>query len=260
VSPGAAPDVVAFLARAAREFRRGGWVFTGFHWPVLAGELAARLDREEGQVRFAQLFEAGGVTVGPAGAALPTSTTDYAAFGSALTWRGSTTDVLSALVRRADRVVLDAANVDLAGRVNSSMIGPAERPRVRLPGGGGAADAAFAARELVLLHGGGDVRRVVAQVEHVTAEPGTPREVRLLTRWGTVLLGQHPRLVERVEGPDGERFREHLAGLGAEVADARPVVALSSDEERLAEAVLAEAAARGYSAARAALADAPGLA
>ena len=46
---------VDFLARASREYTRGGWVFTGFHWPVLAGETAARLAPDE----FAQIFEAG---------------------------------------------------------------------------------------------------------------------------------------------------------------------------------------------------------
>ena len=52
---------VDFLVRAAREFRRGGWVFTGFHWPVLAGHLAWRLPGEE----FAQVFEAGAGSFGP---------------------------------------------------------------------------------------------------------------------------------------------------------------------------------------------------
>ena len=64
-------------------------------------------------------------------------------------------------MRRADRVVLDAANVDLRGRVNATAIGPYARPRVRLAGGGGAADAARHARELVLLHGGTDPERLV---------------------------------------------------------------------------------------------------
>ncbi|MFL6125953.1 MAG: hypothetical protein ACJ73U_40775, partial [Actinophytocola sp.] len=118
---------VAFLAGAAREFH--GWVFTGFHWPVLAGEVATRLGRP-----CRQLFEAGFATDGPA-AELPTSTTDFAAFTPV--WRGSTGDVLGSLVRRVDLVVLDAANVDLAGRVNSTAIGDYRSPRVRLPGGGG---------------------------------------------------------------------------------------------------------------------------
>jgi glutaconate CoA-transferase, subunit B len=246
-------DVAAFLARAAREFRGRGWVFTGFHWPVLAGELAARLDHAEGRTTFAQLFEAGAVTVGPAGAALPTSTTDYAAYDGAIRWRGTTTDVLAALVRRADRVVLDAANVDLRGRVNSSMVGPGARPTVRLPGGGGAADAAAAARDLVLLHGGGDPRRIVPEVEHVTAAPGPGAAVTLLTRWGTLDLAARPRLVGVVEGPGSDRFLAHLAALGVVTDGAAVLDVPPAGELRLAREVLEEAAGRGYAVARAAL-------
>lgn len=246
-------DVAAFLVRAAREFRGHGWVFTGFHWPVLAGELAARMDRAEGRTTFAQLFEAGAVTIGPAGAGVPTSTTDYAAYGDAIRWRGTTSDVLAALVRRADRVVLDAANVDLRGRVNSSMVGPGARPDVRLPGGGGAADAAAGARHLVLLHGGADPRRIVPAVEHVTAAPGPGTAVTLLTRWGTLRLGGRPALVAAAEGPGTAEFLAHLAGMGVPADGAVALDPPSAEEARLAGEVLEEAAARGYAVARAAV-------
>jgi glutaconate CoA-transferase subunit B len=228
--------------RGAREFLRGGWVFTGFHWPVLAGQLAARLDPDA----FAQLFEAGATSHGAA-PRLPTSTTDYAAFGPALAWRGTTTAVFPALARRADRVVLDAANADLTGAVNATAIGPYARPRVRLAGGGGAADAAAAARELVLLHGGEDPRRIVAAVEHVTAAPRTAARVRLLTRWATLELHPSPRIVEVDAGAPGTaQALAHLRALGVADGDAQPVLAPSAHEAQVARELLAEAAQRGY--------------
>lgn len=226
-------EVVAFLALAAREFR--GWVFTGFHWPVLAGEVAARLGGS-----FRQLFEAGFATEGPA-AELPTSTTDFAAFGDAIVWRG---DVLATVVRRADLVVLDAANVDLAGRVNSTAIGDYRAPRVRMPGGGGAPDAAAAARDLLLLYGGADPGRIVERVEHVTAAPGGP--VRLRTRWGTVRLGARPRLLTRT----GDVLVDRLRELGVEVSGARPEEPPTERELAVAAEVLTAAAKRGYVVAR----------
>ncbi|KAA9157615.1 co-chaperone HscB [Amycolatopsis acidicola] len=231
-------EVLAFLVRAAREFR--GWVFTGFHWPVLAGEVAVRLGSP---VR--QLFEAGFATDGPADT-LPTSTTDFAAFGSAIAWRGSTGDVLGGLVRRADLVVLDAANVDLAGRVNSTAIGDYARPKVRLPGGGGAADAAAGARNLLLLHGGSDPARIVARVGHVTAAP-TAR-VRLLTRWGTLELGAAPRLLTSA-GEDAA-FLARLRELGVDAEAPVPEKPPSTQEAAVAAKVLTEAAGRGYVVAR----------
>jgi glutaconate CoA-transferase subunit B len=227
-------EVVAFLALAAREFR--GWVFTGFHWPVLAGEVAARLNDR----RFRQLFEAGFATEGPA-AELPTSTTDFAAFGDAVVWRG---DVLGTMVRRADLVVLDAANVDLAGRVNSTAIGDYRSPRVRMPGGGGAPDAAGAARDLLLLYGGANPSRIVERVEHVTAAPGGP--VLLRTRWGTVRLGAEPRLLTTT----GEVLADRLRELGVDTSGARQEEPPSEREMSVAAEVLTEAAKRGYLVAR----------
>jgi glutaconate CoA-transferase subunit B len=244
---------VDFLARASREYTRGGWVFTGFHWPVLAGETAARLAPDA----FAQIFEAGATTRGAA-EQLPTSTTDFAAFGSALSWSGSTAAVFAGIVRRADRVVLDAANVDLRGRVNSTAIGPYERPTVRLPGGGGAADAAAAARELVLLHGAETADRIVTAVEHVTARPPAGVPVRLVTRWGVLALdAEPPRLCEVDEtGSGAAEALAHLKSLGVEM-DAATDWAVPTDAERAAAAeVLERAAARGYVVARRALAEA----
>ncbi|KOX07746.1 co-chaperone HscB [Micromonospora profundi] len=230
---------VDFLARAAREFRRGGWVFTGFHWPVLAGQCAYALDGEP----FTQVFEAG-ASVHSAGADVPTSTTDYPAYANGFGWLGSTADVLLAMGHRFDRVVLDASNVDLRGRINSSYVGPRQRPTVRLPGGGGAADIAAAARELVLLHGGQDVRRIVRTVEHVTAAPAPDALVRLHTRWGVVRLGADPRLEEITA--DAAAFRAHLAGLGVPTDGAVTRTPVTADERAAATDVLRRAAERGY--------------
>lgn len=233
---------VDFLARASREYTRGGWVFTGFHWPVLAGETAARLAPDD----FAQIFEAGATTFRAADL-MPTSTTDYAAFGEALAWRGTTAAVFAGIVRRVDRVVLDAANVDLRGAVNSTAIGPYTRPQVRLPGGGGAADAAAAARELVLLHGADSPERIVAAVEHVTARPGPGTPTRLVTRWGVVELGDEPRLAEvDRDVPGAEEAVAHLASLGVATDAAFPWPAPTDAERAAAAEVLELAAARGY--------------
>ena len=233
-------ETLAFLVRAAREYLRGGTIFSGFHWPVLAGQTAARLAPDA----FVQLFEAGAVACGPADS-LPTSTTDYAALGSSLAWIGDTAGTLPPLVRRASRVVLDAANVDLAGRINSTAVGPYRQPSVRLPGGGGSADAAFAARELVLLHGGNDPSRIVARVEHVTAAPAPGATVRLLTRWGTIRLDGGPRF-EELAGV----LPDHFTKLGVDASGAPEADPPSAPERAAAASVLSEAAVAGYVVAR----------
>lgn len=249
-SAGSPSPTLDFLVRAAREFRRGGWVFTGFHWPVLAGQLAHRLPGAE----FTQAFEAGASTH-EAGRLVPTSTTDYLAYGNAIGYVGDSASVLLAMARRFDRVVLDASNVDVLGRVNSSFIGERLRPTVRLPGGGGAPDIAAAARELVWLHGGTDLRRIQAKVEHVTAAPGRETLVRLHTRWGVARLGAEPALEEVADVEGAEGFVAHLEALGARTAGAAARAPVEAEELAAAAAVLQEAAERGYAVARRALTE-----
>jgi glutaconate CoA-transferase subunit B len=52
---------------------------------------------------------------------------------------------------RIDVGFLGAAQIDRIGNVNSTVIGDYDRPRVRLPGGGGAPEIAGSAREAVVL-------------------------------------------------------------------------------------------------------------
>jgi len=241
---------VDLLVRAAQEFRRGGWVFTGFHWPVLAGQVAHELAGEE----FTQVFEAGASTHGAA-RIVPTSTTDYPAYGNALGWVGDTAGALLAMARRYDRVVLDAANVDILGQVNSSYVGERVRPSVRLPGGGGAADVAAQARELVWLHGGDDMLRLVARVEHVTARPGPDSVVRLHTRWGCLRLDGQPHLEELADTPGSAEFLDRLAELGVSTGTAVPRPPADDEARRAAARVLREAAGRGYAAGRRAVTE-----
>jgi glutaconate CoA-transferase subunit B len=157
------------------------------------------------------------------------------------------------MARRFDRVVLDAGNVDLRGRVNSSFLGERGWPSVRLPGGGGAPDIAAAARELVWLHGGSDPSRLQAAVEHVTAAPGPQASVRLHTRWGELRLGASPALRTIADGPDVERFLARLTELEVPVDAAVPAAPVTADERARARDVLARAAERGYQVARQAL-------
>lgn len=240
---------VDFLVRSAREFRRGGWVFTGFHWPVLAGQLAYSLVGQP----FSQVFEAGASTHG-AGRLVPTSTTDYPAYANSLGFVGDSASILLAMARRFDRVILDASNIDVHGRVNSSFIGSRDKPSVRLPGGGGAPDIAARARELIWLSGGSDLRRIQANVEHVTAAPGPDSLVRLHTRWGIAVLGTGAKLEEIADVRGAAEFIRHLEDLGVST-DAPITRTQVRDAERDAALKLLQAAAeRGYQVARRALA------
>jgi glutaconate CoA-transferase, subunit B len=239
---------VDFLACASRVYRVGESAFTGFHWPVLAAEVAARLRPGT----FVHYLESG-FACNVAASEIPTSTTDQYAYAPAQCFHGNSCDVLLALAPRFDRVVLDAPNVDLRGQVNTTAVGPIGAPNARLPGGGGASDVAFGARELVLLFGGPQLGRIRAEVEHVTSSPGPATQIRLLTRWGSLHLGAEPSLVEVADLPGADTFVAHLVSLGVATEKAVRRRAVATDERDAAAEVLREAADRGYVVARSAL-------
>jgi glutaconate CoA-transferase subunit B len=242
---------VGFLVRAAEPFRRGGWVFTGFHWPVLAGSLGSRLNPDD----LVQVYEAGAACNATAGQ-IPTSTTDVYAYADAQCVRMTSADVLLALMRRFDCAVLDATNVDVFGRINSTAIGPIRQPTVRLPGGGGSSDVMARAAHVVLLHGGSEPGRIVATVEHVTATPRRNQFVQLITRWGVLELGQQPSLRSIVDGLGTDEFLAHLTELGIDVGSAQQEDAITSEDALAAMTVLQLASERGYRVARQAMQEA----
>lgn len=232
--------VQAFLARAAAEFEAGGWIFTGFNWPVLAARTARRLGTD-----FVQTLEAGAALHSDT-TELMTSTTDHFLTAPVTCWRGSLAEVVTSIVPRCTRVLIDAANVDIRGRTNSSAIGNWRSPKVRLPGGGGGPDVAVNARHLVLLHGGDQVERIVEAVTPITAAPGPDTRVELVTRWGRVRLGDDPRLLTVVDDDASSDFVSHLERIGVDTRSAGTEADLPATALEAAVHVLSEARARGY--------------
>ena len=69
-----------------------------------------------------------------------------------------------------DRMFLGAAQIDQRGRLNLSVIGDHDRPRVRLPGGGGAAVLAQVVRHIVVWRTRHALEVFVPRVDFVTAQ------------------------------------------------------------------------------------------
>jgi glutaconate CoA-transferase, subunit B len=68
-----------------------------------------------------------------------------------------------------DLVFLGCAQVDAEGRTNVSVIGPWDRPKVRLPGGGGAAVMMPTAKRVATWRTEHSTRTLVEQLDFVTA-------------------------------------------------------------------------------------------
>jgi glutaconate CoA-transferase subunit B len=153
---------------------------------------------------------------------------------------------------RIDVGFLGAAQIDRFGRLNSTVVGPYERPRVRLPGAGGAPEIAAAAREVIVLLGQRP-ETFVAELDFVTS---VGRPARVITDLGVLvpegetgeltLSHVHPGVsVDRVRAATGWPLR-----VAADLAETEPVTseelgALRELEARSARAHVAPGGRHG---------------
>ena len=150
---------------AARELEDGASVAVGTGAPCAAAMLAQRLHAPNLLI----LFEAGGVDARLP--EMPISVGDSRTFFQA-TMAGSMADIMNACARgMVDYTFLGGAQIDRYGNLNSTIIGPNHnRPKVRLPGSGGANDfGSFCWRMMVMTPQ--DKRRFVEKVDFMTT-PG----------------------------------------------------------------------------------------
>jgi glutaconate CoA-transferase subunit B len=149
---------------AARYLEDGATVVVGTGAPCAAAMLAQRIYSPNLMI----MFEAGGI--GPQLPSMPISVGDSRTF-----YRGvaaSTMPEIMAMCQRGmvDYCFLGGAQVDAYGNLNSTVIGPYDRPKVRLPGSGGANDLASLCWRTMMVTPQ-DRRRFVSKVDFVTT-PG----------------------------------------------------------------------------------------
>jgi glutaconate CoA-transferase, subunit B len=182
----------------ARELRDGQTVFTGVGAPMLATALAQRLHAP----RLTMVVEGG--VIGPEWKPgwLPISTKEMRA-----AHRASMLPAITDIFLMAQRGFLDVgfiggAQIDQYGNLNTTAIGGYERPKVRLPGSGGANDIISLCGEVIVLTAH-EPRRFVPRVDFITSpghlSGGDSRErsgllfgrvARVVTTLG--LFGFHP--------------------------------------------------------------------
>jgi glutaconate CoA-transferase subunit B len=149
---------------AARLLEDGKTAAIGTGVPCAAAMLAQRMHAPH----LVLLFEAGGVA--PQLPTMPISVGDSRSFYHAV-MATSMADIMETGQRGLiDYTFLGGAQIDPYGNLNSTCIGTYDRPKVRLPGSGGANDlASFCRRILVLIQH--DRRRFVEKLDFLTT-PG----------------------------------------------------------------------------------------
>jgi glutaconate CoA-transferase subunit B len=186
------PDEVMTVA-AARLLTDRSVCFVGIGLPSTAANLA-RLTHAP---RTVLVYESG--TIGSKPATLPLSIGD-----------GELAETADAVVPvpeifnywlqggRIDIGFLGAAQIDRRGNLNSTVIGDYERPKVRLPGGGGAPEIAAMAREVIVIMRQSP-RSFVERVDFRSSVPGTGAMV-VITDLGVL----------RLDAPSRELMLTHL--------------------------------------------------
>src|SRR5918912_3660910 len=141
----ATADEVMTVA-AARTLRNGAVVFVGIGLPISAANLARLTHAPE----LVLIYESGAIGAKPH--VLPLSIGD-----------GQLAETADAVVPvpeifaywlqggRVDVGFLGAAQIDRFANLNSTVIGDYERPKVRLPGGGGAPEIAAMAKKVIVM-------------------------------------------------------------------------------------------------------------
>lgn len=153
------------IAVASRELEDGCSVAVGTGAPCAAAMLAQKLYAPSLLI----LFEAGGID--PILPEMPISVGDSRSFNEA-SMAGSMNNIMNACARGfVDYTFLGGAQIDRYGNLNSTIIGDDyNKPKVRLPGSGGANDFGSLCWKMMVMTNQ-DKRRFVEKVDFITT-PG----------------------------------------------------------------------------------------
>lgn len=155
-------ELMACTASRVLEDKKSVLVGTGL--PIIAATLAQKTHAPNLFI----VFEAGGM--GPQIPMLPISVGDSRTFYKALMATSMNDVMSSAQSGYMDYSFLGAAQIDIYGNINTTVIGSHEKPKARLPGSGGANDAgSLCWRTIILMQQ--DIRKFVEKIDFTTT-PG----------------------------------------------------------------------------------------
>ncbi len=157
-----ANELLACAASHALEDRKAVFVGTGL--PMIAGMLAQRTHAPNLLI----VFEAGGI--GPQVPVLPISVGDSRTVYRAIAASSMHEAMSMAQSGYIDYGFLGGAQIDMYGNLNTTVLGPHDSPKVRLPGSGGANDVGSLCHRTILIMRQ-DKRKFVEKMDFITT-PG----------------------------------------------------------------------------------------
>ncbi len=158
------PAVEQMASATSKLVEDGSMVLTGSGLPMIAMALAMKTRTPN----VTLVFEAGGIA--PKIPVLPISVGDSRTFHRAV--MATSLDCVMGTAQQGfiDYGMLGAAQIDMYGNINTTVIGPHDTPKARLPGSGGANDVgSLCWKTIVIMQQ--DARRFVKKVDFLTT-PG----------------------------------------------------------------------------------------
>jgi acyl CoA:acetate/3-ketoacid CoA transferase alpha subunit/acyl CoA:acetate/3-ketoacid CoA transferase beta subunit len=155
-------EMLACVASNILEDKKSVFVGTGL--PIIASMLAQRTHAPN----LLLFFEAG--SIGPEIPVLPISVGDSRTFYMAVAASSMHDSMSMAQAGYIDYGFLGAAQIDIHGNINTTVIGPYEHPKVRLPGSGGANDVGTLSNRTIIIMRQ-DKYRFVKKLDFITT-PG----------------------------------------------------------------------------------------
>lgn len=201
---------------ASREIKDGDVVFVGIGLPNLACNLA----RATHAPNMTLIYESGAVGAQPD--RVPPSIGDPALVTGSLQIT-SMADIFQSFLQNGKIQIgfLGGAQVDRFGNINTTVVGPYDTPKVRLPGSGGASEiAAHAQRVLIVTKL--DKRAFPAKVDFVTSHG--KRVAKIITNMGVLEPGDGGEMILSALHP-GVTFEQVQENVGWPLKKAATVAA-----------------------------------
>jgi glutaconate CoA-transferase subunit B len=211
-------EYLAYLGASLLEDKKSVFVGTGL--PIIAAMLAQKTHAPNLLI----VFEAG--AIGPSLRELPISVGESRTFHRAMI-ATSMHDVMSlSQAGYVDYGFLGAAQMDMYGNINTTVIGDHDHPKIRLPGSGGANDVASFSQKLIIIAAKQSKQSFVKKVDFLTTagylggagsreEAGLPEgsgPYRVVTQLGIYGFNAETKRLELISvhpGEDMEKIKEN---------------------------------------------------
>jgi len=226
-------ELLASVASRMLEDKKSVFVGTGL--PMVAAMLAQKTHAPNLLI----VFEAGGI--GPLIPVLPISVGDSRTFWKAIAASSMHDSMSISQAGHLDYGFLGAAQIDMYGNINTTVIGPWEKPLVRLPGSGGANDVGSLCHKTIIIMRQ-EKRKFVKKVDFLTTpgyltgpgareKAGLPAETgpyRVITQLGVYGFDEETKKMKLISVHPGVTIEEVKANTGfnliipEEIAETEP--------------------------------------